>query len=122
MDGEYDETADIWSLACMLFELVTGDYLFNPKKGKTYKKDDDHIALIIELIGECKDEKWCESCDGFYDFFGKNGKLKRIKELKFWPLRNVLIEKYRVKPPEAEALASFLMRMLKWNPTDRASA
>jgi serine/threonine-protein kinase SRPK3 len=56
LEGQYDESADIWSLACMIFELVTGDYLFDPKKGKTYKKNDDHLALITELIGEPKDE------------------------------------------------------------------
>jgi serine/threonine-protein kinase SRPK3 len=53
LDGEYDESADLWSLACMVFELVTGDYLFDPRKGKTYKKNDDHLALIEELIGPC---------------------------------------------------------------------
>jgi serine/threonine-protein kinase SRPK3 len=58
LGGEYDETADIWSLACMIFELVTGDYLFDPKKGKSYKKNDDHLALISELIGPCKDYEW----------------------------------------------------------------
>jgi serine/threonine protein kinase len=52
LEGHYDESADIWSLACMIFELITGDYLFDPKKGKTYKKNDDHLALISELIGE----------------------------------------------------------------------
>jgi len=34
MGGEYDETADIWSMGCMIFEFVTGEYLFNPKKRK----------------------------------------------------------------------------------------
>ena len=37
----------------MIFELATGDYLFDPRKGKTFKKNDDHLALITELIGEC---------------------------------------------------------------------
>ena len=42
----------------MVFELVTGDYLFDPKKGKTFKKNEDHLALIAELIGECKNTKF----------------------------------------------------------------
>lgn len=42
----------------MVFELVTGDYLFDPKKGKTFKKNDDHLALIAELLGECKNTKF----------------------------------------------------------------
>ena len=36
---------DIWSLADMTFELVTGEYLFDHKEGKTYRKNDDHFAL-----------------------------------------------------------------------------
>jgi serine/threonine-protein kinase SRPK3 len=47
----------MWSLACTVFELVTGDFLFEPRKGKNYKKNDDHLALITELIGECPNKK-----------------------------------------------------------------
>ena len=36
-----------------VFELITGgDYLFDPASGSRYSKDDDHIAQIIELIGD----------------------------------------------------------------------
>ena len=44
----------------MIFELVTGEYLFDPKKGKTYRKNDDHLALITETIGPCHDRNWME--------------------------------------------------------------
>ncbi|KAJ1478931.1 kinase-like domain-containing protein, partial [Baffinella frigidus] len=27
----YGPSADLWSLACTLFELITGEYLFDPK-------------------------------------------------------------------------------------------
>jgi serine/threonine protein kinase len=30
LGADYDSTADIWSVACMAFELATGDYLFEP--------------------------------------------------------------------------------------------
>jgi len=28
----------------MIFEMATGDFLFEPRNGKTYGKDDDHLA------------------------------------------------------------------------------
>jgi serine/threonine-protein kinase SRPK3 len=40
----YGTSADIWSFACMAFELITGDFLFEPRKGGEYEQDDDHLA------------------------------------------------------------------------------
>lgn len=50
--GGYDTSADIWSVACIAFELATGDYLFEPHGGQTYGRDEDHLAHVIELLGE----------------------------------------------------------------------
>lgn len=43
----YSPTADLWSFACMIFELITGDFLFEPRKGQYYDKDDDHLAQVL---------------------------------------------------------------------------
>lgn len=110
LNADYDESADIWSLACMTFELITGDYLFDPKKGKTFKKNDDHLALVSELIGEMKPkeiEHYQENAEMWDSYFIPTNakktkfKLERIKSLKPWPLMRVLTEKYRMKETEA---------------------
>jgi serine/threonine-protein kinase SRPK3 len=33
-------TADIWSLSCLIFELLTGDYLFDPREHSKYSRDE----------------------------------------------------------------------------------
>jgi len=54
--------------------------------------------------------------------FEKNGQFKTIKKLKGWGLKEVLVEKYRMMDFEAEVLADFLGKILKWEPKDRPSA
>lgn len=43
----YDTSSDLWSFACMIFELITGDFLFEPRKGESYNKNDDHLAQVF---------------------------------------------------------------------------
>ena len=33
---DYEDNCDIWSLACMIYELLTNNYLFRPKDGSYY--------------------------------------------------------------------------------------
>ncbi|PVH17461.1 uncharacterized protein CXQ87_000347 [Candidozyma duobushaemuli] len=114
-------SADLWSFACLMFELLTGDYLFDPRAGKSYSKDDDHIAQIIELIGHFPRPMLNES---FYarDFFSARGELLRISKLKPWGLKDVLIEKYKFPVSDAIEIADFLSPMLTLQPEKRADA
>ena len=38
----------------MLFEMATGDFLFEPRdsSNKKYTQDDDHLAQMMELLGQ----------------------------------------------------------------------
>ncbi|KAH8407634.1 hypothetical protein KR222_008296 [Zaprionus bogoriensis] len=117
----YDTSADIWSTACMVFELATGDYLFEPHSGDTYTRDEDHIAHIIELLGPIPRQIVFR---GTYaaQTFNRNGELRNITGLKPWGLMDVLIEKYEWSKRDAEAFAAFLKPMLEFDPEKRATA
>ena len=117
----YNETSDIWSLACMLFELATGDFLFEPRKGETFSKNDDHLAQIIEAVGKMP-KNFALSGLNSYKYFDKNGKMIRIKKLIYYPIKDILVKKYNFKEKEAKAFSDFLMPMLEYYPDKRASA
>lgn len=101
--------------------MTGGDYLFDPASGSRYSKDDDHIAQIIELMGEFpKSVAFAGKYSG--EFFNRKGELRHIHKLRFWPLEDVLHDKYLLSREESKMLASFLNSMLHLHPDLRASA
>ncbi|XP_067643162.1 SRSF protein kinase 3 isoform X2 [Eurosta solidaginis] len=121
LGAPYNFTADIWSTACLAFELATGDYLFDPHAGENYSRDEDHLAHIIELLGTIPQSVIFRGKHGL-KYFTSYGSLRNITKLKPWSLLNVLIEKYDWDPIEANKFSDFLLPMLEYNPVIRASA
>ena len=121
LGARWGASTDVWSMAAMVFELITGDYLFDPQSGTKYGKDDDHIAQIIELLGSfpkslCLSGKWSQ------EIFTRKGDLRNIHRLRHWALPDVLREKYHFKEDAAKKVAGFLLPMLELVPEKRANA
>ncbi|KAH4038591.1 hypothetical protein HBH61_055010 [Parastagonospora nodorum] len=121
LGSKWGASTDVWSMAAMTFELITGDYLFDPQSGTKYGKDDDHIAQIIELLGTfpkqlCMSGKWSQ------EIFNRKGELRNIHRLRHWALPDVLHEKYHFSSEESEKIGTFLLPMLELMPADRANA
>ncbi|XP_055620356.1 SRSF protein kinase 3 [Toxorhynchites rutilus septentrionalis] len=117
----YNTSADIWSTACMAFELATGDYLFEPHSGDNYCRDDDHIAHIIELLGPIP-KRIALSGRMSNHAFNSKGELRNITGLKPWGLVDVLREKYEWGLEDAIEFSDFLSPMLDYDPRSRATA
>ncbi|KAI0400895.1 kinase-like domain-containing protein [Xylaria palmicola] len=96
LGAKWGASTDVWSMAAMVFELITGDYLFDPQSGTKYGKDDDHIAQIIELLGPFPKELW-KTGRWSQEIFNKRGELRNIHRLRHWQLPDVLREKYHFK-------------------------
>ncbi|KAL0460111.1 UNVERIFIED_CONTAM: protein kinase dsk1 [Sesamum latifolium] len=121
LGSKYSTSADMWSFACICFELATGDVLFDPHSGDSYDHDEDHLALMMELLGMMPRKV---ALGGRYsrEFFNRFGDLKHIRRLKFWPLNEVLAEKYEFSEQDATEMADFLVQLLDFVPEKRLTA
>ena len=117
----YNETSDIWSLACIIYELITGDFLFNPIRGENFSKNDSHLAKFMEICGKMP-KNFVQRGEFWKKYFDKNGKLKRIDEVNHINLKHILIQKHHLKENDAQALCDFLKPMLEYFPEKRITA
>ena len=124
LGAPYNTPADLWSVACLLFELATGDYLFDPHEAKDgrFTRDEDHIAQMLELLGDV-DLDFVKTGKKSWDVFHRGTTdVRGVSELRPWPLDLVLEEKYGFRRADARDFADFLLQMLKFVPAERASA
>ncbi|KAE8697031.1 Argonaute protein group [Hibiscus syriacus] len=121
LGSKYLTSADLWSFACICFELATGDVLFDPHSGEDYDRDEDHLALMMELLGVMP-RKIALSGRYCRDFFNRHGDLRHIRRLRFWPLNKVLMEKYDFSEQDATDMADFLVPILDFAPENRPTA
>uniref|UniRef100_A0A8C5AV80 non-specific serine/threonine protein kinase n=1 Tax=Gadus morhua TaxID=8049 RepID=A0A8C5AV80_GADMO len=119
--ADYGPPADIWSTACMAFELATGEYLFEPQAADAFSRDEDHIAHIMELLGPLP-TPFALSGTRSKHYFNRKGQLRRISKLKPWSLCEILQDKFEWRREQAAQFSSFLLTMLEPQPGKRATA
>ncbi|KAE8731081.1 ras-related protein RABA4d [Hibiscus syriacus] len=120
LGSKYSTSADLWSFACICFELATGDVLFDPHSGENFDRDEDHLALMMELLGMMPRKI---ALGGRYSRdFNRHGDLRHIRRLRFWPLNKVLVDKYEFNEQDASGMTDFLVPILDFIPDKRPTA
>uniref|UniRef100_M3ZGB4 non-specific serine/threonine protein kinase n=2 Tax=Xiphophorus maculatus TaxID=8083 RepID=M3ZGB4_XIPMA len=119
--SEYGPPADLWGVACMALESLTGDLLFHPKAGEFMSLEEDHIGQIVELLCRIPPDV-VQSVKHSAQYFDRRGDLRRVGPLRPWRLYDLLVEKYNFLLEEASEFSNFLLRMLDYHSERRATA
>ncbi|OHS99065.1 CMGC family protein kinase [Tritrichomonas foetus] len=124
----YDTSADIWSLACMIFELTTRHHLFDP----SYEDNEDetsenrhvfdsiHLSMIESVLGRIP-EDWAREGMHYETLYRENGQLCYTNQESMPSIFDLLM-KYDIPFNEAAELTKFLEPMLAIIPSQRPSA
>nr|WJH19453.1 Serine/arginine-rich protein-specific kinase [Euglena gracilis] len=129
---DFNVKIDIYSIACIMVELITGEYLWDPKNTVPRRSaqseqeiDREHFQHMIEVLGVDEFPKLRARRTYFKArFFMPNGEPRlppaRRRKPKSRPLTAVLAP--HVPEPVLPALAFLLGKMLEFHPNDRWSA
>ena len=126
LDFNYDYGCDIWSFACVIFELLTGFVLFDPLDAPISAplNRDIHLLYLMEkTLGEIPiSMKKASKRNRFLFDKKRNYHIKNIEPFVKKPLKEKLIKQFLFSEQEATEISDFLMCGLKYIPSQRMSA
>lgn len=152
LNGEQTEKVDIWSIGCMVFEMLTNNYLFDVRSylnsiydydlsssdsddtveysnsDSESESEDDflknkmYLNLCVSTLGDIP--LYCiRNTEDFDTYFNKNGLLKSpIKILKQKSIYKTLVFDYNFEPDIAKQIEEFILPMLNYDYKKRSNA
>ena len=108
----YEHNTDMWSLGCTVFEMLTNNFLFKPKRIEGISKDEDHLYKIIEVLGPISKE-FAANGKNSEKFFNKKGKLLHGHPKEQVRIQQLLHEDYGYSLEDAVEIEQFLLPMLE---------
>lgn len=122
---DYDTSSDIWALGCSIYELLSGEILFDPhyKKGNSKRH---HMYLITKKLGKMIPLHLFESSPYRDIFFTANNKLiKGYKSIDFtksiWDDLKDISLKNNLDLETTTLFIDFMSQLLEYDPKKRLS-
>jgi serine/threonine-protein kinase SRPK3 len=126
--------SDVWSIGCIMWDLLTGNFLFSPRNSHGYRgrqqssassetshhTNHEHLCLMVELFGAFP-KNLGKRIRG--DYFNSKGELKRVRNsIGKVELHEILVEDYEYDTAVAQQISNFLQPLFRYNPLRRVQA
>jgi len=122
LDFNYGYACDIWSVGCLIFELLTGFPLFAPYD-EPLTKDIHHLFLMERMLGPLPQSMKMKSKRKKFLFeSNKPYKIKCVEPFSRITIDERLMKQFLFSKVDAKACSDFMLEMLKYNPSARGTA
>lgn len=124
MGEMYNEKVDVWSMACLFYELLTHDNLFNVDSEHDENIEQDRLLLsqMYSVLGKMPVDE-CIDCERTYDLFDEKGRVKKFKKIDYHPLEDRIKEKRPdLSETEINHACQLIKNMMTYNVKQRLSA
>lgn len=122
MNEFYNEKADIWAMACITFELFTGDYLFEIESvDDDIEKDRRFLFEMFEILGKIP-KNMCVNCDYTDNLFDNKGRILKHKNCEYTTIQTILVENYDFDLKLALDIQTFLTKLFEYQVNSRYNA
>tara|TARA_B100000123_G_scaffold161989_1_gene119943 strand:+ start:505 stop:1926 length:1422 start_codon:yes stop_codon:yes gene_type:complete len=123
INNEYSKKSDIWFVGCFLYELLTGEIMFelNCNNNSDFYKDRKHINLMYSYLGKIPREM-SMNCEFSEDIFDSKGRIIDNKKYENINLRAKLNKRIKIEEDELDLIEDLIFKILEYNPKQRLSA
>lgn len=121
INGEYSVKSDIWSIGCLVYEFLTGNYLFDVNGDDTRVSDREHLHEMYEILGKMPREM-ADECEFSEELFDIKGRILKMKQCDYTSLSEILIKEFNFSEKDSIEIEEFLKILLDYCPKKRGSA
>jgi len=118
----YNEKADIWTIGCIAYELITGEYLFEIDRNLSDNdKDREHLHQMYEILGKMPKEQALD-CEFSDELFDNQGRIINRKQCDYTSIDEIMANEFNFSENDSKEISIFLRKMLDYNVNTRCSA